>query len=499
VKTSGFSLRRVGVVLAGVALLTAGWLAPRAGAAGTSQEAARIYRTLWKDRVTEAERHVRCAAILGLANAEGIGAMDELVVAMNSPDHHIRAAATQAAISMPGEDVTKRWVAHLESVSAEAKPGILSLLAARGGEAALAAVLDAMKERDGTVRVAAIEAANRFSSARVVAPLVAFLASKERAEQEGARRSLERMPGGEASAAVASAMGAAAPAVRRDLLGVLAARGARDQADAVLAATKDSDTGVQESALKALEVLGEERHVPAVVAMVARTESGGVRGAGERTLAAICERSNRDRCVERILPAMTGATVDARCALIRVLQKAPTRKALEAVRQAIRDANPKIQEAGVRALSEWPDRAVAPDLLAIAQGGRTQRHQVLALRGYVRLVKEQRFKSAEKVAMYRGAMAAAKRPDEKVMILSALGEVKDVEAVELIAESLGDAALREAAAAAAVRIGREFRGDVRKEPLKSVIVPVMEKVLAVSQNTNVRRDAQRVLREARRN
>ncbi len=497
--TSRLSLCRataVGLALAAAVLLGPG--APRAGAAGNRNEAARIYRTLWEDRVTEAERHVRCAAILGLANAQGIDAMDELVVAMNSPDHQIRAAATQAAVSMPGEEVTVKWVAHLAAVSADAKPGVIALLAERGGRAAQEAVLESMRERDVNVRLAAIEAARSFEGTGAVPPLIAFLASKERREHDGARQSLERIPGDEASAAVASALGPAGPEVRRDLLGVLAARGARDHSDAVLAATGDADKRVQESALKALEVLGEEKHVPAVVDIVVKTDSGGVRGAGEKALGAICERSNRDNCVKTILPAMAGASTDAKCALIRVLGKVPSRKALDAVRAALKDADARIQNAAVRALSDWPGKAVAPDLLAIARGGRNQTQQVLALRGYVRLVKEQRLNGAEKVAMYKDAMAVARRPDEKKMILSALGEVKAIEAIRLIAASLDDAALREEAAAAAVRIGREFRGDVRKEPLKAVIVPTMEKVLQVSQNNNVRRDAQRVLREAKR-
>ena len=499
--TSPFSLSRAAVAWVTVVALSAGlWVTP-AGAADANtgaSSAARIYRTLWKERGDPAERHVRCAAILGLASAHGIDAMDELVAAMNSTDDQIRVAATTAAVSMPGEDVTKKWVAHLAAVSADAKPGIISLLAERGGDAAREAVLDSMKERDVGVRVAAIEAARSFEGTSTVPPLVAFLASEERAEHDGARQSLEKIPGDEASAAVASALGEAAPGVRRDLLGVLAARGARDQSDAVMAAMKDPDTGVQEAALGALGVLGNEKHAPAVVDIVVKTDNRGVRGAAEKALGAICGRSNRDNCATTILPAMAGASTDAKCALIRVLGKAPSRKALDAVRGALKAPDMKIQDAAVRALSEWPSRDVAPDLLAIAKSGQNQTQQVLALRGYVRLVKEQRLNNAEKVAMYKDALAAAKRPDEKKMILSALGEVKDIEAVRLLAASLDDAALREEAAAAAVRIGREFRGDVRKEPLKAVIIPTMEKVLAVSKNNNVRRDAQRVLREAKR-
>ena len=473
-------------------------LAQRLGDAGNSKEAARIYRTLWKQRTDPAERHVRCAAILGLANSQGIDAMDELVAAMNSADLQIRAAATQAAVSMPGEDVTKKWVAHLESVSADAKPGVIALLAERGGEAARGAILDAMRERDEGVRLAAIEAARVFKGTSTVPPLIAFLASKDSKSHDAAQKSLERIPGDEASAAIASALGAAAPEVRRDLLGVLTVRGARQHSDAVMAATKDRDKGVQESALRALEVLGEEKHVPAIVDIVVKTDTGSVRGAAEKALGAICGRSNRDNCVKSILPAMAGAGVDAKCALIRVLGKVPSPKGLDAVRAALKGSDARIQDAAVRALSEWPSRAVAPDLLQIARSGRSRTQQVLALRGFVRLVKEQKFKNADKVAMYKGAMVAAKRPDEKKMILSALGEVKDIAAVKLIAASLGDAALREEAAAAAVRIGRDFRGDVRKEPLRQIIVPTMQKVLEISKNKNVRRDAERVLKEARR-
>lgn len=470
------------------------WVVP-----AVAGEPERIYRSLWKARSDASERHVRCAAILGLARAVGIGAMGDIVEAMKSDDVQIRSAAGDAAVAMPGEDVTKQWIDHLAAVPVEAKPGVVEILERRGGEQALGAVLETMKAKDATVRLAAVGAAKSFPGTRAVVPLVAFLASESRVERDVARRSLERIPGDEAGAAVASALPTVAPPVRRELLGVLAARGARDQTDAILACTKDPDKGVQEEAVKALEPLGGEKHVATLIEMLVTTDSGGVRGAAERSLGAICARSNRDACVAQILPATEKAGVDARCALVRVLQKAPTKKALEAVRAAVKDNDEKIREAGVRALSEWPGREVAPDLLAIAREGASQTQQVLALRGYVRLVKDDRKLSGpEKVAMYKDAMQAAKRAEEKKMVLSALGEVKDIEALKWIAEFLGVDGLKEEAAAAAVRIGREFRGDVRAEPLKTVAIDVMKKVLEVSKNDNVRRDAERVVREAER-
>lgn len=92
------------------------------------------------------------------------------------------------------------------------------------------------------------------------------------------------------------------------------------------------------------------------------------------------------------------------------------------------------------------------------------------------------------MAMLEEGMKAARRPEERKMVLGGLGEVKDVKALEAVAPYLSDEALVGEASAAAVKVGREVW-----EKNKEVTKGAMNKVLEVSKNEGQKRGAKEVL------
>jgi hypothetical protein len=93
--------------------------------------------------------------------------------------------------------------------------------------------------------------------------------------------------------------------------------------------------------------------------------------------------------------------------------------------------------------------------------------------------------------MLAAALAAAKRPDEKKQALGGLAEARYIGALEAVAPCLDDAALKEEATHAAVRIGREIVND-NPEAVKAA----MQKVLEISKNADVQRQAKETLDRA---
>jgi hypothetical protein len=85
-------------------------------------------------------------------------------------------------------------------------------------------------------------------------------------------------------------------------------------------------------------------------------------------------------------------------------------------------------------------------------------------------------------------MSAAKRNDERKMVLGGLGEVKDVKALEVVAPFLEDEALVNEACAAAIKIAKES-GQSNKDLAKTT----MNKVLEVSKNEGQKKAAKNVL------
>ena len=117
---------------------------------------------------------------------------------------------------------------------------------------------------------------------------------------------------------------------------------------------------------------------------------------------------------------------------------------------------------------------------------------MLAIRGYIRVCRIRTNRpEAETAKMLAAGLAAAKRPDEKRQALGGLAEVRDILALEAVVPCMGDEALKEEAASAAVRIGRDI-WNRHPEAVKTA----MQKAIAVSKNDNLKREAKETLDRA---
>ena len=490
-------------------------LAERRADAGDTKTAERIYRTLWDASAAPDRRHVRCAAIRGLARVRGPAAVEEVASAMAGEDEQVAAAALAAAACAGGEDVTRAWADSLPSAPRAVRPKIVRVLGRRGGPVAEAAILAAVDSEDGPIRRAAIEAAGRLATPRAVGPLVALLGADDAGDRDAAEAALAHLAGRGVSAAVAErlaeamsavpverggsphpprneathALGAAGPETHRavSLIRVLAARAARGQADAVAACLAGGPAEVQTAALEALAVLGGPRHVPAVLGVLVETANGEVREAAETALTAIGTRSQTDRVVPQVVRAMEDAGPAGRCALLRVLGEAPTEVGLSAVRQAMRDEDEAVRLAAVRVASAWPAAAPAPDLLAVAHEAEEAKVRILAVRGVIRLTGRMEDPAARTRLLGR-ALAAAERVQEKRLALAALAGVPAPEALAVALSHMQEPSLVDEAAAAAVGVAEGIAETHPAEARRA-----LEAVLESTEAARIRERAGRLL------
>jgi hypothetical protein len=122
------------------------------------------------------------------------------------------------------------------------------------------------------------------------------------------------------------------------------------------------------------------------------------------------------------------------------------------------DQNPEIQEAASRALIEWPTAAARDDVFWIAETSTQPTLQVLAVRAYVRMVGMERFRRPEAaVGSLKAVLPLAKRPEEKMAVLSVLPQFPCPAALELAESFLADASVEKEAQAAAARLRRSLR------------------------------------------
>jgi len=454
---------------------------------GDKDEAARIYEALdAKDQPS----HVRMAAFQGLVLARPAESTPMLLKALGGDNEALRLQAADLIAQVPGEEATKTFAAALPKLPPNGAVALLGALAARGDAAARPAILEAVKSADKPVRIAAVAALGATGDASDAALLAGVAASDDKEAAIASQASLVRLKGQNVDEGIVAAMKGAAPGVRAALIRALAARGAKGCVGTVTESVQDPDVPVRVAALDALAELGAAEQVPTVVKALKAARDNAERSAAERTLSALCTKT-REGAAEAVIAGLEGADTPTRCLLLRALGRAGGAKALAAVRAASTDKEGQVADEAVRSLAEWPDLSAAELLLNLAKGAEKPNHQILALRGYVRLTEVEKSNDA-RIRMLTDAAELAKRPDEKKQILGALGNVPTPDSLKRIVAYLDDPGLIEEASAAAVKIARDVAGKNR-----DLVREAMTKVTEESKNKRTREDAAKILRDVK--
>ena len=164
----------------------------------------------------------------------------------------------------------------------------------------------------------------------------------------------------------------------------------------------------------------------------------------------------------------------AKLALLRVLCAVGGPEALGAVRAAVGDVGAEMKETAQRALCDWQTADAVPDLEKLVQAPPNPKMKVLALRGYVRLVGGQETIAAEaKAAALKRAFGWAERDEERRLVLASLGAAPAPDALALALDSLGNAALKDDACAAAVAVAQGL-AKTQPEAAKAALKKVLE-------------------------
>ena len=417
---------------------------------GHASPAAQVFRVIMD--AYDDPAHERSAALRGLANALGVRAVNAVVNALTSKDAQYRAAAMHVAVDLKGARVTAAYVDLLSDAPAAVTKTILEVLALRGDDSALPAALNAFGHADKAVRLAAVRTATKLGRERALDALVTFVDTEQRDELAAGVAALASISGSEVSRRIALAVSKAPPRARAALLSVLARRAAREELSTVLDQTEHSDQAVRIAAIDAAGKLGGIGAAPRLLELLTRVAAAGERSALESALAAACNRA--DDLAARAAPVLRSLDpkqTETYGSLLRILGRVGGDDAFAAVRKATGDSRADIQTAAYRALTDWPQAAVADDVLKLARDAKQIRHHVFAMRAYARLVGLNSSRSSDdSLAMYRAGLDATRRADEKKMMLSKIGDLETENALTALQPFLSDDDLSSEAASAMI-------------------------------------------------
>lgn len=106
--------------------------------------------------------------------------------------------------------------------------------------------------------------------------------------------------------------------------------------------------------------------------------------------------------------------------LISIIGKIGERNSLPLLRNYLKNQDPRIREAAVRALTDWPEVEARDDLMLIARSPSDLKEKVLAIRGLVRLTASERYRRPEAVVeSLKEIYMLCPRAEEKKLVLAA--------------------------------------------------------------------------------
>ncbi len=408
---------------------------------------------------------------------------------LRSADKARFALGLTVARELPGRAVSELLVAELAKTTPQRQGPLILALADRGDAAPLPALLEAAKQGPDNVRIVALRAIQRQGNVSCVPLLLETAMGSDADLATAAAAALAGLPGSAVDADLAARLPKAEGKLRLLLVELAGQRRIAAAAPALLQAADDPDPSLRCAALTALGATIASGELPHLIDRAVKPRDPQEAKVAEAALYTACVRMpDREACADKLVVAMTAAPVPTKCAMLKVLGAMGGSKALAAVAAAARDASPELQDTGSRLLGEWMSMDAAPELLALAKTAHSDKFQVRALRGYIRLARQLNPPPPQRLAMCREALAAAQRNEERQLVLQVLGRVATPASLALVAPYLGQPRLQEAASLAAVKIAEKM---VPSNP--AAVTAAMRQVVKTTQDKQVAQRAKTLL------
>lgn len=431
--------------------------AEQLAASGQSAEAARLYDTVRQADVPWQRKH---EALRGAILARQADGLPLLLEALRSSDNAVFNIGLSAARELPGRPVTEALAAELNRTLPERQSPLLLALTDRGDDAVWPAVYGATTKGPKSLRLVAIGVLERQGN---VASLPALLEAATDADAEVAKAAstaLARLPGKDIDATLASRLPAAAGPARRVLVELAGLRRIPSVTPELFKSASAADPKLRAAAIKALGETASPADLGPLADLLVKAPDDDALADLEAALDAACTRiTNKPACAEPLLARLPASPVPARASLLRLLGTTGTPDALAAVRTSLTHADASVRDAAFRVLADWTEPAALPALVDIIRAPADDTQRTLALRGAVRLLGLGGQPPAQAVKTYGELLAAARRVDDRKLVLSGLGNLPDPAAIALVEPLVAETAVRKEAESALLSIATGLAGS----------------------------------------
>ncbi len=418
-------------------------------AAGQKDAAIAIFDNVRK--LNSPLHQVRSAALRGAMLARQKDGIALLKESLAGKDAILFAAAAGTSREMPGADVTQALCDSLKGSSVDNQTVIFQALGRRKDPTALPTVLAIAKAGEKPLRLAAIACAAEIGDPSAAPALLELMGAADKDTASLAQECYASLPGKAIDDAVLAMFNGQDNNQRLRALDLIGRRRMIASLPAVIKAAGDADAAVRSSAIRKLGELAGPAELPALLDLLAKSEGGDVDAAAQ-AISAVCQQAEKpEECAAKVTPLLATATPPRKIAIVRILGSIGGDTSLNAIRGILKDAATPadVRTAAIRTLGNWKSVAAAPDLLNLAKSG-TDNEKLLGLRSYLGMAGRAEIPGDQRLEMCRNTATLAQRPEEKKILLGALGNINSPDALPLIAPHIDDAATSNEAVAAAV-------------------------------------------------
>ncbi len=452
-------------------------MAGRMAAAKDTAGAARIYGSLyeWAGKSTAVPTGTRVAAATGLIVTDADRGVREAVTLIQDENPKMRQVAIQAARLSTSKAVTQALTALLPKLQNDSQVQVLGLIGDLKDTSAEAAVVPMLASQDEAVSLAAAKTLSRLGTETSANTLFDAAVNGRGSVQKAAQDGLAVMSGPQADALIKAKAASGAAKARAVAINLLGQRRCEGTAKLLLAYAAEADETVSAVAFQAMANVADVIDLAALTDLVAKAQSDGTRTVAVASLKAVLAKAQEKEVAGKIiLDQMNKAQGQTRLALLGSLPSLGGAAALKAVTDAAQSHDEAVRDAGIRALSEWPEYEAVPALIDIASNAQTPLNSyVLSVRGALRLIALQqpsmgprmgpptgprmgpRMDPAEvdsRAVLCMKILDLARRIEEKRQVVAALATLPCERSANRLLELVKDESLKTEAALAAVNL-----------------------------------------------
>ncbi len=408
---------------------------------GKKAAAVDIYKKLSSDNN---ETMVRVAAYRGLVRADSRNAANTIIDMLENNNDVIRKAGGQLIGESSGRKSTDRAVTEaasekLPKLGPEMQLIVLAALADRGDPAAEQAVAKLLDSGSESVQVAAAKALAVLGGKESIDAL-AKKATQGGAAGQAAFTSLSMLNGKGVDAALIEVLQTETGEIQAKITEALGLRMQKEALPLIMEIAGGENRSARKAAYKSLALMAGQDEFNNIIALLLANDSAGEKRELQKALGEVAKRlDDVEKAIHFVVDVMDRADNNGKMSLMNTAAQLGGDEALNAVSRYVNSKDADLGKAAIRALGAWSDSSPAETLLGIAEDDPDDVRQVLALRGCVNVATlADKGASGETVKILDRAIKAARRPDEKKLVLAALSAVPSQRALKVVEGYLDD-------------------------------------------------------------